>query len=154
MPLVMLGECGGNSSQQVKRTCAAANVARVVGEAIGTGNAAVVRPVLMTGEDVAWLQNAPTKHDRRDAAFNQRVYEQAVREVRAWHNVSGDAHVVRVELNTVQRNRAVEGFGRSTDVIDDAVVILAGSRGAIRVVIQHMFSIDGCWRVVEIGNPK
>lgn len=153
--LTVAMSCDGKarSSPEPKKVCEAVDVARTVGNAIVNGNPSVVRSILVSGADIAWLQNAPNR-DHRDASFNRHVYEQAAIDVDAWNRVAGRSHILEVQMPAVKRNQELEGFARRTDVIDDAAIILGGTGRTTRVVIQHMFLIDGCWRVMEIGRPE
>ena len=132
--------------------CDAAEVVRAVGNAVVAGDAGNLRPMLMTGRDLAWLQRA--SEENSDSAFDERGYVSAAKDVAAWAALAKGGQVVGVQVGSTLHNHVMEGFARPTDVIDDSVVLVNRNGQTTRVGIQHLFFIDGCWRIAEIGNPR
>lgn len=132
--------------------CGAAEVAHAVGDAVVAGDARNLRPMLMTGASLAWLQRASDKSG--DTSFDERVYAAAAKDVAAWAVLSKGGQVVDVQLGPTLHNQTMEGFARATDVIDGSIVLVGRKGQTTRVRIQHLFLIDGCWRIANIGSPK
>ena len=140
-------------SKELPEPCSANDVLRLIGTALASGDASVLRPVILRADDL-FPQNGDSNRvgAQQRKNFDSESLQNVVTAVNALVPRYRGARVQRVQMGTIDRRVTVEGMDIVIDRMKDGSIVFERDGRETTFSVADLISPNGCWKIEHLGT--